>query len=259
MQGIQKQLTNPILSRGVNMEILSSDEVTFYQLDWDTDFFGVTSAKAILHKPLTNNSWKALKSRFRDYQFISIENKNSEPINAQFIGKFTNAFLADVNIQFEKQLTHIKEQQENIRILSALEKNDQILTIADFKFSKFTEDPELFTRGGDQVYKQWLRNSFGDENKYYAISADENKIMNGFLLHSYTEDACIIELIAVAQTYSKGGIGTKLFQKVEIEAYKRGFHKIKVGTQVRNMGAINFYQNVGCRQVGCHQIYHLWL
>lgn len=45
-----------------------------------------------------------LQAKFKDYQFISITNQNSEPINTQLIGKDTSAFLADVNIQFVKNL-----------------------------------------------------------------------------------------------------------------------------------------------------------
>ncbi len=233
-------------------------EVTFYDLKWDTDFFGVTSAKAILHQPLTINAWCELKNRFKDFQFISIENQNSEPINAQRIGKETNAFMADVNIQFEKKLSDPFVMPQNISVQSALEKNDQVLALAEFHFSKFTEDLDLAKRGGAQVYHQWIKNSFEKPHKYYALSTDENQDINGFLLHSYSEDACVIELIAVRQTSAKSGVGTKLFKAVEYVAHERGVTKIKVGTQVRNMGAINFYQNVGCRQIGCNQVYHLW-
>lgn len=232
--------------------------VTFNELNWDTDFFGVTCAKATLNKPLTLNEWIELKTRFKGYQFISIMNKNSEPINAQLIGKDTSAFLADVNIQFEKKLVGIDEKPENVTIHQALEKNDQIIEIADFQFSKFTEDPELAKRGGDQVYQQWLINSFGKTNKFYALSNDEKGEINGFLLFSYADNACVIELIAVSQKVTKGGIGTSLFKAVEFGAHQQGVKEIKVGTQLRNLGAINFYHKVGCKQVGCHQVYHLW-
>ena len=95
-------------------------------------------------------------------------------------------------------------------------------------------------------------------DKFYALSKDENGDINGFLLFSYSDNACVIELIAVSQKETKGGIGTSLFKAVEYEAHQRGYNEIKVGTQVRNMGAINFYHKVGCKQVGCHQVYHLW-
>lgn len=238
----------------INLE----EAVTLNKLTWDTEFFGVTSAKATLHKPLTLNEWADLKTRFKDYQFISILNKNSEPINAQFIGKDTSAFLVDINIQFEKKLVGLDEKPKNVTIHQALEKNDQITEIADFQFSKFSEDPELAKRGGDHVYQQWLINSFGKTDKFYALSKDEVGDINGFLLFSFADNACLIELIAVSQKETKGGIGTSLFRAVEYGAYQQGVKEIKVGTQIRNLGAINFYHKVGCKQVGCHQVYHLW-
>ncbi|MEK5107650.1 GNAT family N-acetyltransferase [Cytobacillus sp. FSL K6-0129] len=234
------------------------DAVTFHELKWDTEFFGVTSAKVTMHRPLKLKEWEELKIRFKDYQFISIINKNSEPINAQLIGKETSAFLADVNIQFAKRIVGINEIPENVSIYQAMERNDQIIEIADFQFSKFTEDPELAKRNGSLVYQQWLINSFGKTEKFYALSKDEVGCVNGFLLFSKSDNACVIELIAVSQKETKGGIGTSLFKAVEYEAHQQGMKEIKVGTQVRNFGAINFYHKVGCKQIECHQVYHLW-
>lgn len=231
---------------------------SFYELPWDTDFFGVNCAKAVIHKPLILDEWNELKSNFNKYQFVSIENSNSEPINAQFIGKNTTAFLADVNVQFKKKLESIYEVPMNISIHRELEKNERIIEIAEFHFSKFTEDPELAKRGGQHVYQQWLINAFEKTGKYFALSKDENGIIDGFLLYSYFDTACVVELIAVARNSIQGGIGTKLFKATELEALNHGCVEVKVGTQMRNMVAINFYQKLGCKQVGCNQVYHLW-
>lgn len=232
--------------------------VTFSELKWDTDYFGITSAKAILHSPLTLNEWNNLKTRFKDYQFISIINQNSEPVNAQMIGNDTSAFLADVNIQFEKRVFGINEIPKNVTIHQSLERNEQILEIADFQFSKFTDDSELAKRGGYNVYHRWLLNSFNKQEKFYVLSNNENGNLNGFLLHSYSDNVCVIELIAVSQKVTKSGIGTSMFRALEHEAQQQKVKKIKVGTQLRNLGAINYYHKVGCRQVGCHQVYHIW-
>ncbi|RAV13815.1 GNAT family N-acetyltransferase [Paenibacillus contaminans] len=237
---------------------IKENTMSFYNLEWDTAFFGVTCAKAILHKPLTMEEWIELKAKFKEYQFVSIENRNSEPSNAQLIGKETSAFLADVNIQFIKKIEEVYNVPHKISIHCELEKNDQIMQMADFQFSKFTEDPELEKRGGAQVYRQWLLNSFDKPNKYYVLSKDESNNINGYLLHSYSDNVCVIELIAVSQSATKSGIGAKLFSALEHSAFQRGVKAIKVGTQLRNMGAINFYQKVGCKQAGCHQVYHLW-
>jgi dTDP-4-amino-4,6-dideoxy-D-galactose acyltransferase len=234
------------------------DAVTLYDLNWDTEFFGIKCGKAILNKPLTLNRWDELKARFNDYQFISIQNQNSEPTNNQLLGKYTTAFLADTNIQFEKHLVGLNEGVNEVSIYQSLDKIPQIIEIAEFPFSKFTEDPELAKRGGDSVYRQWIINSFKKPNKYFALSMDDNGEINGFLLHSYSYNACVIELIAVSNTSAKKGIGTALFKAVEYSAFQNGYHLIKVGTQQRNIKAINFYQKNGCKQVECNQVYHLW-
>lgn len=240
-------------------EKILENAITFYNLEWDTDFFGVTSAKVILKKPLTLTEWRELKDRFQLYEFISIENRDSEPVNANIIGQDTAAFLADVNIQFTKKLKGpSNEMQKNITIHQGLKRVNQVLDIVDFQFSKFTADAQFALRGGDQVYHQWIINSFEKQNKYFLLSNDDNGDINGFLLHSYTDSACVIELLSVSQALTNGGVGTSLFKAVEYAAYQHGFNEIRVGTQLRNIGAINFYHKVGCKQVGCHQVYHLW-
>lgn len=236
----------------------SHNAFSFYDLEWDKEFFGVSSAKAILHEPLAMAQWSELKNRFKNYQFVSIENRNSEPVNAQFIGRDTSAFLADVNIQFKKNLRGHYTMPVSVKVFQTLERDERVLEIADFEFSKFTEDPELLRRGGHKVYRQWLINSFEREDKYFAISRNRKDEVNGFLLHSYAEGACIVELIAVSKIEAHSGIGTSLFRAVEYSASHLGSMEIRVGTQVRNMNVINFYHKVGCKQVGCHQVYHLW-
>ncbi len=232
--------------------------VSFRELQWDTDFFGVSCAKAILHKKLEKNDWNNIKEKFAGFQFVAIENINSEPLNAKMIGTDTKAFLADVNIQFIKSIKDDVKLEDDIKIYQSMKRENKILDIANFKYSKFIQDIELSKRGGPNVYRQWIINSFEKQDKFFAVSLDANGDINGFLLHSYTKDACIIELIAVSDITSKKGIGTSLFKSVEYSARQNGFNEIKVGTQIRNLPAINFYHKVGCKQFGCHQVYHLW-
>jgi len=116
---------------------------SFNELKWDSEFFGVSSAKAILKKTLSLNEWEILKTKFNDYEFISIVNNNSELNNAQIVGKNTSAFLADVNIQFKKKIDYLNEMPSNTTIHRALERNDQVIELANFQYSKFIEDPEL--------------------------------------------------------------------------------------------------------------------
>lgn len=236
------------------------DSISLYKLEWDTNFFGVNCAKVMLHSNISIDAWKQLKDSMKNYEFVSIENSNSDPINSQLIGRDTKAFLADTNIQFIKQIkfNHEYNMESNIKICSSLNVDKKVAHLANFQFSKFMEDLNLKKRGGSQVYKNWVLNSFKNPNKLYILSRDKNQNINGFLLYSYSKDICTVELIAVAKTSSRNGIGTSLFKALEYEVYNQGVKIIKVGTQIRNTPAINFYHRMGCKQVGCHQVYHLW-
>lgn len=230
---------------------------SFNELKWDSNFFKVKCAKAILYGPLLKHEWDELKSNFNSYEFISIENRNSEPVNSQFIGKETPAFLIDVNVQFSKKPELVKKPG-NVTIWNYMERYEQIIEMAEFPYSKFIEDNEFYKRNGNQVYKQWVINSFNKPDKYFAVSRNERGEINGFLLYSFIGCICTIELMATAKDSMGKGIGTSLFKMVEYEAKYRGCDEIRVGTMIRNIGAINFYHKMGCKQVGCHQIYHLW-
>lgn len=232
--------------------------VIFEELPWDTQYFGVKCAKAVLQTPLSLQEWDDLQEEFCHYQFISIKNCNSDSKNSQLIGKDTAAFLADVNIQFVKKIHLPSKMPEQINIYQAMKKNEQIFGMLAFKYSKFIEDPQLKKRGGDLIYEQWVGNAFEKPEKYFVLSKEKNNKLNGFLLYSFEGAACVIELIAVDKKSVKTGIGTSLFQALESEVYRMGIDTIQVGTQVKNMEAINFYHKVGCYHVGSHQIYHLW-
>jgi GNAT superfamily N-acetyltransferase len=196
--------------------------------------------------------------RFHDYEFISIVNCNSEPSNTRLIASSSNAYLADTNIQFEKKLEASNEIMDSIQILNSMKYSEKILEMTNYQYSKFMEDPELRSRGGANLYQQWLLNSFEKDNKYFALSFDSDGEIDGYLLHSYSVDTCTIELIQVAARNTSHGQGTRLFRAVEQSAIRQGCSVIQVGTQLRNLNAMNFYYKVGCKVVGCHQVYHLW-
>lgn len=233
-----------------------NNKIIYLDLAWDSAFFGLSCLKVILHEPLSLSEWAEVENRIKPYDFITIENKHSEPENARLIGQKTSAFLADTNIQFQKQVKFVEASPPSIRIYNPMERDDRLLDIGDFKYSRFFADKELAARGGKEVYKQWLLNAFNKEDKYFAVS-EQGNLAKGYVLFSFTGNVCMIELIAVSEQFSGQGIGSALFNAVEFEACRKGAEIIQVGTQIRNLRAINFYHKMGCKQVGCHQIYHL--
>lgn len=233
-------------------------DVNFHELKWDTDYFGIKCAKAIMYSPVTVDVWNELKKNFQKYDFISIENKNLEPSNTRLIAKDTNAFHADINVQFSKTTKQINEVSDTVHIEKNMKKDDRIIEMAYFKFSKFIEDPGFAQRGGENVYRQWVINSFEKPDKFFAVSEDENGKYNGFILFSYIGKTSRIELFSVAKECIGKGIARNLFDAYEKEANNNGCDKIIVGTMIRNIDAINFYRHMGFKLDGCNQVYHLW-
>jgi len=85
------------------------------------------------------------------------------------------------------------------------------------------------------------------KNKFYALAEDKHGDLNSFLLHSYSDNACVVELIAISKATTKKRYWLKFIQISGIWAYQRSILEKKVGAQVRDMGAINFYHKVGCK------------
>lgn len=231
----------------------------FYKLNWDTEYFGVQCAKLVLENEITVQDFFSLKKEFVDYDFISISNLKSNAKNAKIIGQNSKAFLIDINIQFEKEIFEEKIKEVSSKIDYTLDSSDEqyILDIANYNYSKFFDDKNLKKRGGDKIYKEWLKNSFGLEEKSFIIYREKNK-PSGFILYSSKDDKSIIELIAVSEKHIGKGIGRKMINALEVRSIESNVFIINVGTQVKNIEAVNFYQKVGFKQVKCDETYHIW-
>lgn len=171
-----------------------------------------------------------------------------------------NAFLADMNIQFIKVLEDKPDyQDEKTYVVNSLSRNVQILDIAkkSFNYSRFFNDPMLPQEQANNIYLHWTECAFGQENKYVVISEREGNVA-GYILFSFNEDSSVIELIAVDEKYQGQRVGKSLIHTMESFVIDQGIKKNKVGTQVNNILAAQFYNVMGFKYVSCGSMYHLW-
>lgn len=230
------------------------------KLKWDTDFFGVNSAKVILNNTIDEQDIKEILKKIEDdnYEFVTINNIKNNDNNNYILKDISNIFLADVNIQFEKGVEEKNEIDNNVSIHNNFEYNQEILEISQksFVYSRFMNDLNL--KNASDVYVEWAKNSFDKKDKYFCTYKIENKVI-GYLLFSIKDTSLTIELIAVDNNHKEKGIGRKLINKVEEFAYSNNITNMKVGTQLNNIYAQNFYINNGFRHISNNSIYHLWL
>ena len=238
---------------------MDNEQFNFFKLGWDTEYFKIPCAKAVLYDTLTAEEWGKLVPLFADYTLIVIENKGMDPVNAQWIGRNTTAFLADVSIVLEKFLSSensLYELPPGIEISNNVPYNEDIMASSRHTYTRLIYDPELFKRGGDKVLDQKLFNSFEKDEKYFSLSYNEHNRCDGHVLFYFQDKYLQLEQISVFE--SKKGIGTRLIKSLEYAAVIRGLYHIRSGLSLYNIPSMNLHIKVGYRFVENNQVYHLW-
>ena len=230
-------------------------------LEWDSNYFNVDCGKVILDKRLDDKKIQELKKEHLEYDFVTIFNLNNNNENNKLICENTNAVLVDINIQYKKKIQDVISKIKDIEIISNLKSCDEILKIAEkeFVYSRFYNDKNLNKEKSQEIYVNWVKNSFLNPDKYFVLSKKENKV-TGFILFSINQETTeiTIELVAVDRHDQEKGTGGKMLNVLEVYGINNNVEYIKVGTQLNNKRANNFYQKNGFKYLSCTSTYHWW-
>jgi len=229
-------------------------------LQWDTDYFGVSSARVNLFGIVDEKGQEDIVEFCKGYDFVTISNLDNTKENNHWIGNRTNAFLTDINVKFIKVLEDKPDyQDEKTYTANCLYKNAQIVDIAgkSFNYSRFFNDSKLPEKKAKNIYIHWTECAFNNKDKYFVISEREGNVA-GYILFSFIEDRSVIELIAVDEKYQGQRVGKSLINTMESFVIDKGIGKIKAGTQVNNISATRFYSKMSFEYVSCGSVYHLW-
>lgn len=234
----------------------------FEELRWDTEYFGYKSAKVILKSRLTPKDKNDLLDIMKLYDFVTIQNEENLPYNNNWIGEETSAFLVDINCQFLKEDVDFNIKDSEFTIISDnFFKNEDIIRIAksSFVFSRFYNDPYLNSDKTKTLYTNWVENSFEKTGKYFVRYMNSDQIL-GFLLFTLDKalSTATIELLAVDSAFKGRQVGKTLIGQLEAFLKKESINLIKVGTQLNNIDAMNFYKSCGYDYSKCNSIYHFW-
>lgn len=244
------------------MSNLNNERLRAYDLDWDTQHFGVKCARVDLNSKITQDDMLHIKTFINENEFITITVQKGNIQNNYYVAKKLGAVLSDVNLQF------IKIPVENNDVLKDMDyivSNNYSydldlveLSKKCFKYSRFFNDNNILIDQAKEVYSNWVINSFNKENKYFIVAKKNNKSI-GYLLFSINDkNEIIIELVCISNEHQGQGVGRRLIEVVNSFSIKEGISFIKVGTQIENLEAINFYQSCGFKLVDVVYIYHLW-
>lgn len=232
-------------------------------LEWDTDYFKVNCGRLVVDaEPFDMSDFERAA---RDYDFISIQNVgNSINVNRE-IARHTDAFLVDVNVQFEKDVAAtFKNFEEDYQssIFKSVEIPDCLfdelnVDQSDFLYSKFVCDDKLNQRNGYLVYKEWLKNARNDKCKFFIVFKDKDSV-GAYILFNIRDDVGTIELVKVNREFQGRYIATYLINEIERFLYYKQVKKIRVGTQLNNIPAMNLYHGLGFKEFSRTSIFHYW-
>lgn len=235
-----------------------------HPLAWDTDFFGCPCAKAVINGAMDEEDIKRLISASDQYPFLTIVNTGDLHCNNRMIGSKTKAYLADINIQFEKKILSGRTgitSGLNYEIAADKPRDETVLQIAEgaYCYSRFHTDPFLKALNGDNVHIKWLENAFDKPDKYFLTVKEKGSCI-GYILFSmnFETKSARIELIAVSSSFRRQSIGGEMIGKLKGFLAAKGMKFILVGTQLNNTPAVNFYHKCGFSEKSLNSIYHLW-
>jgi ribosomal protein S18 acetylase RimI-like enzyme len=241
---------------------LSGENFECFPLGWDTDYFGVRSGRVILRGVIAPEDQDKIIDYCKHFEFVTISNIGNIKENNCWIGKRTDAFLTDINIQFAKSVDKKPDFiDDSTKTHSSYSRDERVIQIAQsaFQCSRFFNDPALPEKQALNIYLHWTKCAFERSDKYFVI-AKRNDEVAGYILFSVDQLTHIatIELIAVDEKFRGQRVGKSLISEMQLFAYDNGIHNIKVGTQVDNVGAAQFYIACGFQYVSCSSVYHMW-
>ncbi len=247
----------------ITAEKIISENYECTPLSWDTEYFGVKSARVVLKGNISKECQDLIIEYCKQFEFVTLSNMRNNKDNNYWIGIENNSFLVDINVQFKKVIdVEPCAVDESAKVYKRYAGDPKVLKIARtaFHYSRFFNDSKLMEKQAEKIYAYWTECAFGKEDKYFVITKRKNEVA-GYILFSINEvqSYVTIELIAVDKQYQGQQIGKALLAGLEKYAWEKNIKEIRVGTQIDNVPAIKFYVSCGFQYEGCNSIYHLWI
>ena len=234
-------------------------------LDWDTNFWGypvslVTSRK-LTESIIYRIKLFIKKNKIRLVQYLC----NCHDRKSVYLAEQNHFQFKDIRLTFEKKLENNKNKMINQNYSFRKAKNEDInmiYKISDtiYKDSRYYFDQNFDRKKIQDFYNQWLykavNNLFDDVCLIYCRN---KKPISYCTLRYINNKDVVIGLFGVSKNFKGKGIGNKLINNVFDYLKIRGYKKISVVTQGRNLYAQRFYQKSGFVTKNTELWYHKWI
>ena len=167
----------------------------------------------------------------------------------------------EVGVQLVKEYPYRFFNENNNYIREARKEDESYvrkLSSISFNKSRFYKDPQIPIKIASKIKEEWAGNFFSGRRGDRLFIAQERDSILGFLLILKNLNGITIDLIAVDKIKRRSGLGKEMIFLASRECENPN-DIIKVGTQIDNLNAINFYSSMGFKINSSNLIFHLHL
>ena len=225
-------------------------------LNWDSDFFGLRIAKAIVASEDDIAILARLEGELSDlYDLIYIFSNPDLEIS------FNRAYLVDRKAVFSTNKTQHWGTDPAIEEWDAERVSEELVSLAliSGKYSRFKIDSLFPTGSYEKLYTRWIEQSVNKSIASEVFCYMIDNTPQGLLTLSRTNSHSSIGLVAVNDGLQNKGIGTALVRHAISFVYEHNGKSLSVTTQLDNKPACQLYTKCGFGLESVTKIWHWWL
>lgn len=225
-------------------------------LHWDSKFFGLRIAKAIVTTPEDVFALSGQEGSLRthhDLIYIFSETGLEMP--------FETARLVDKKAVFIMRAPKRFKSNPAIKIWEPGIATNTLVSLAliSGKYSRFKIDTGFPAGSYERLYTHWIEQSINRSiaTEVFCYMIDDEP--RGLLTLDRRDDRNSIGLVAVDKDYQHYGIGTAMIEHAVSFVQKHQGNHISVTTQLENVPACRLYSKCGFTIESVTNIWHWWL
>ena len=225
-------------------------------LHWDSDFFGLRIAKAVVASEEDIVALSRQEGDLRNH--FDLIYVFSEP---SFEMPFENARLVDKKAVFSLDDFNHYEVNPAITSWNSPIASDALisLTLVSGKYSRFKLDETLPAGSYERLYTRWIEQSVNKAmaTDVFCYMADDAP--RGLVTLDFHDGQGVIGLVAVDEDYQHRGIGKALIKHAISYVHDIRGERLSVATQMDNEPACRLYSGCGFSLESVTKIWHWWL
>jgi ribosomal protein S18 acetylase RimI-like enzyme len=159
----------------------------------------------------------------------------------------------DTNVQLRRSGTPLAEGPASVRPAKMDDAAAvRVLAAEAFIYDRFHRDPQIGHETASRLKAEWAGNYFAGRRGDRMIVAEDQQGICGFLQLLSTNNAAVIDLIAVDVRCRGKGIGRSM-----IALAAKGARDMVVGTQIANLPSLALYEKLGFQFASASYVLHL--